>query len=187
LQGLLDAHRRGVIHRDLKPHNLLLTADGDLKLADFGLFQPLAAPAETAGSVSGTPPYMSPEQAAGRPLDGRSDLFSLGSTFFQLFTGRLPFPGDDPADVMARLIRLDAPRLCQVASSLPLPLDVILGRMMARDPLARYQDARIALDDLASYESRGLIRAVDLTLTTDDATDDLALTATHHEAPPTGG
>jgi hypothetical protein len=157
LHALRYAHRHGVLHRDLKPHNLLLTAEGDLKAADWGLFQPVATAAVGKAAVCGTPPYMSPEQATGGALDERSDLFSLGTTFFEVFTGRRPFPGPDTAAVMSRIAGEDAPRLTEVAPQLPVPLAVIVGRLLARDPAARYQDARVALDDLASYEERGLL------------------------------
>ncbi|MDB5306867.1 MAG: hypothetical protein JWO38_1069 [Gemmataceae bacterium] len=160
LEGLGYAHRQAVIHRDVKPHNMLLTADGDLKVGDFGLVRHTQHPAETGtirGSVLGTPYYMAPEQALGDSVDDRSDLYAIGATFFQVFAGRLPFDEKSSAAVLAALANRDAPRLRDVAPAAPRPLDVILGRLMARRPEDRYQDARVVLDDLASYERRGLL------------------------------
>ncbi len=162
LEALRYAHRNAVLHRDLKPHNLLLTADGNVKVGDFGLFKRVRAddPARRpVGAVHGTPHYMSPEQARGEHLDERSDIFSLGTTFFHVFSGRLPFEHANPAGLMRRITHADAPRLTDVAAHLPVPLAVILARMLARGREERYQDVGVIIEDLASYESRGLLRS----------------------------
>jgi hypothetical protein len=161
LEGLQYAHRRAILHRDLKPHNLLLTADGDLKVSDFGLLKP-ARPSPSGqapdSAIVGTLPYMSPEQAQGsQQLDERSDIFSLGTTFFYLLSGQLPFQKKTPAAILAQITQEDAPRLAEVAPHLPVPLAVIIGRMMARPCVERYQDVGVILEDLASYERRGLL------------------------------
>jgi serine/threonine-protein kinase len=162
LEALRYAHRNAVLHRDLKPHNLLLTGDGNIKVGDFGLFKrvrqfdPLRPAAE---AVHGTPHYMSPEQARGEHLDERSDLFSLGTTFFHLFSGKLPFEHSNAAELMRQITHADAPRLTDAAPHLARPLAVLLGRMMARRREERYQDVGVILEDLASYESRGLLRS----------------------------
>jgi serine/threonine-protein kinase len=162
LEGLHYAHRHAILHRDLKPHNLLLTSDGHLKVSDFGLLKPVqrVAPDSTpqAGLV-GTPHYMSPEQALGEPLDERSDIFSLGTTFFHLLSGQLPFQKGNPAAVLVQIAQQDAPRLIEVAPHVPLPLTVLIQRMMARNRDERYQDVSVILEDLASYERRGLLTA----------------------------
>src|SRR4029077_11150528 len=93
----------------------------------------------------------------GETLDERSDLFSLGATFFHLLSGRLPFPSASPTGVLVQITQHDAPRLQEVASAVPLPLAVIVGRMLARRREERYQDAGVILEDLASYERRGLL------------------------------
>ncbi len=160
LEGLHYAHRHSILHRDLKPHNLLLTAEGHLKVSDFGLFKQahqLAAELTPQSMIVGTPHYMSPEQALGEPLDERSDIFSLGTTFFYLLTGRLPFEKNSAAAVLVQIAQQDAPRLLEVAPHLPLPLSVIIGRMMARQRDARYQDVSVILEDLTSFERRGLL------------------------------
>jgi serine/threonine-protein kinase len=160
LEGLQYAHRRAILHRDLKPHNLLLTAEGNLKVSDFGLLK--HAPRATAeltprSAIVGTPHYMSPEQALGEGLDERSDIFSLGTTFFYLLSGRLPFQKNTTAAVLVQIAQQDAPKLSDVAAHLPVPLSVIVGRMMARRCEERYQEVAVILEDLASYERRGLL------------------------------
>jgi hypothetical protein len=164
LEALRYAHRNAVLHRDLKPHNLLLTADGNVKVGDFGLFKRVRAE-DAAGrrtrAVHGTPHYMSPEQARGEHLDERSDIFSLGTTFFHVFSGQLPFEHASPSELMRRITHADAPRLTDAAPHLPVPLAVILGRMLARRRDERYQDVGVIIEDLASYESRGLLRSSD--------------------------
>jgi Protein kinase domain len=162
LEALRYAHRNAVLHRDLKPHNLLLTADGNVKVGDFGLFKRVRAEdaaRRSAGVVHGTPNYMSPEQARGEHLDERSDIFSLGTTFFHVFSGQLPFEHASASELMRRITHADAPRLADTAPHLPVPLGVILARMLARQRDERYQDVGVIIEDLGSYESRGLLRS----------------------------
>ena len=154
LEGLQYAHRRGVLHRDLKPHNLLLNDDGDVKVSDFGLLKqvqssdPMLTP---RSAILGTPYYMSPEQVLGEPVDERLDLFSLGATFFHVFTGRLPFDKDTATAVLVQIAQTEAPRLTDAAPEAPPALAVIVGRMMARRREERYQEVGVVLEDLASY------------------------------------
>ncbi len=160
LEGLLYAHRRSILHRDLKPHNLLLTQDGDVKISDFGLFQyanPHSPGAFHPGVVVGTPHYIAPEQVLGREADERSDIYSLGATFFHVFTGRAPFGAPDDTAILVKITQQEAPRLLDVASHLPRPLTTLIGRMLALHTEDRYQDARVILEDLQSYERRGLL------------------------------
>jgi serine/threonine protein kinase len=164
LEGLAYAHRHGVLHRDLKPHNLLLTADSAVKVSDFGLLKQVQRPPgglTPRSVIMGTPYYMSPEQALGEALDERSDIFSLGTTFFYLFSGYLPFERNSAAAVLVQISQEDAPRLDDVAPHLPLPLAVVVRRMMARRREERYQDVGVILEDLASYERRGLLSFAD--------------------------
>jgi Protein kinase domain len=162
LKGLHYAHRRAVLHHDLKPHNLLLSAEGHLKVSDFGLLRQatqLTMDPAARTTLAGTPHYMSPEQAMGDSLDERSDIFSLGTTFFYLLSGRLPFQGSTVAAILMQIAQQDAPRLRDIAPHVPIPLAVIIGRMMARPREERYQDVGVILEDLASYERRGLLNS----------------------------
>jgi serine/threonine-protein kinase len=164
LEALLYAHQRNVLHRDLKPHNLMLTSEGNVKVGDFGLLKRLgwADPSMTPhAAILGTPHYMAPEQALGEPLDERSDLFSLGSTFFEVFSGRTPFEKSTVPAMLVQIAHDDAPRLTDVDPGAPRIISSILARMMARKPEDRYQDADVALRDLLSYERRGLLRIAD--------------------------
>ena len=160
LEGLYYAHRHSILHRDLKPHNLLLTAEGNLKVSDFGLLkqaQQLGDTAPPRSGIVGTPHYMSPEQTLGEALDERSDIFSLGTTFFYILSGQLPFRKNTAAAVLVQIAQEDAPLLTEMAPNLPVPLAVIIRRMMARQREWRYQDVSVILEDLASYERRGLL------------------------------
>jgi hypothetical protein len=164
LEGLHYAHRHGVLHRDVKPHNLLLTEEGHLKVSDFGLLKQARAVATGLtphSSLIGTPHYMSPEQALGEPVDERSDIFSLGTTFFHLLSGRLPFDKNSMTAVLIQIAQEDAPRLHDVTPQVPVALGVMISRMMARKREERYQDVGVILEDVASYERRGLLRAAD--------------------------
>jgi tRNA A-37 threonylcarbamoyl transferase component Bud32 len=165
LEGLQYAHRHGVLHRDLKPHNLLLNDEGDVKVSDFGLLkqvQPAAAMLTPHAAILGTPYYMAPEQALGESVDERSDIFSLGATFFHLFTGQLPFNRDTATAVLVQIAHEDAPRLTDAAPEAPAALAVVIGRMMARRREERYQEVGVILEDLASYERRGLLSGAGL-------------------------
>jgi serine/threonine-protein kinase len=160
LEGLQYAHRHNILHRDLKPHNLLLTAEGHLKVSDFGLLKQAREP--EAGltphsAILGTPHYMSPEQALGETVDERSDIFSMGTTFYHLLSGQLPFNKNTTAAILVQIAQEDAPRMSEVAPQVPIPLVTIVGRMMARRKEERYQDVGVILEDLSSYERRGLL------------------------------
>ncbi len=163
LDGLRYAHHNGVLHRDIKPHNLLLTVEGNVKLGDFGLFKYVDPDEGTAGRrpVRGTPHYMSPEQARGEHVDERSDVYSLGSTFYHVFTGRLPCDGVTPADVLRNISHGDSPKLLEVEPELPPALGVIFNRMLARNREERYQDVGVLLADLESYAIRELLPVAD--------------------------
>jgi serine/threonine-protein kinase len=108
-------------------------------------------------AIVGTPHYMSPEQTLGQSLDERSDIFSLGTTFFYILSGQLPFRAGQAGVVLAQIAQQDAPNLKNVAPQVPLPLAVLIQRMMARQREERYQEVSVILEDLASYERRGLL------------------------------
>lgn len=161
LEALHYSHSRGVVHRDVKPHNLLLTSTGDVKLTDFGLVKELRTgniSHTMTGAILGTPHYMSPEQALGEALDERSDIYSMGATFYKIFAGRLPREAESATQVLARVVQEETPTLAKTAPHLAGPLSVILARMMARHREERYQEAAVVLADLDSFVKRGLLK-----------------------------
>lgn len=160
LEGLAYAHERGVLHRDLKPHNLLLSAEGDVQLSDFGLLKAADGPTEHTihGTVLGTPQYMPPEQALGEVIDERSDIYSLGVTFYKIFSGRLPYEDESPTAVFAKIVRHELPSLSAVGPELSGPVSVLINRMIARRRDERYQYVDVLLADLASFERRGILK-----------------------------
>ncbi len=158
--GLAAAHRRGLIHRDIKPANIWLEprADGAerVRLLDFGLARAAAA-SDVSGSgiVIGTPAYMSPEQARGKPADHRTDLFSLGVVLYRMATGESPFNGEDHFAVARQVVELDPPAPVRVVPGLPTELSALIMRMMSKDPAARPSSAQEVADELARIAGGG--------------------------------
>jgi serine/threonine protein kinase len=144
-EGLAFAHSRGIIHRDIKPANLFVTADGQVKILDFGVARIASSKLTRSGLLVGTPDYMSPEQVMGMVVDQRSDVFSAGAVFYQLLTGRKPFAAKRLPDVLNR-VRLEAPEPITEAEA-PAELTAIVMKALEKDPAERYQRA---IDMLAS-------------------------------------
>jgi predicted Ser/Thr protein kinase len=138
--ALAYAHARGVVHRDVKPENIMIErGSGRAVVTDFGIAQnQRATPLTQGGMVLGSVHYMSPEQAAGDTLDGRSDLYSLGVVGFQILSGRLPFEGEGPASDMAQQVTRPAPSLGDVAPDLPIGLVAVIDQCLSKEPAARY-------------------------------------------------
>ncbi len=152
--ALQRACELGIIHRDIKPENILLTRKGEVKVADFGLSRCLTGdrPAlnlTQSGVTMGTPLYMSPEQVEGRPVDCRTDIYSLGVTCYHMLAGHPPFQGDSPFEVALQHVRDEPKPLAEVRPDLPPALCSIVQKMMAKDPAARYQTGRELLKDIA--------------------------------------
>src|SRR5438876_542159 len=150
------AHRHGVVHRDIKPRNILV-GPGVTKVTDFGTARILGASHTQTGSMLGTPAYMSPEMVRGQVVDPRSDLFSLGVVLYEALTGVNPFNATDLAAVLYRIVNTDAPSVRHHKAELPLALDRVLRRALAKEPEARYAtatDLATALRAAASGEKR---------------------------------
>jgi len=135
------AHRHGVIHRDVKPANILMTRDGHPKIADFGIAKLIGAQATIGGNVLGTPAFVSPEQLTGAAADARSDIFSLGVVLYWIFTGDRPFKGETMTAVSYKVVHTMPPPARQLNWALPEELDQILFRCLAKNPADRYQSA----------------------------------------------
>jgi tetratricopeptide (TPR) repeat protein len=159
-EGLAAAHDKGVLHRDLKPQNVMLDAAGQAYLTDFGLATSDSVASMTqTGAVIGTPHYMSPEQVKGESVDARSDIFSLGVVFFEMLTGQRPYTGDSVFDVMLKRVREPAPRALDLDPTLPIHLQQLLDRCLAIDKGQRYESVRDLLADLDAGEVRTPVAA----------------------------
>jgi serine/threonine-protein kinase len=160
LQALRFAHRHGIIHRDIKPHNVLVSADQHaraseprLKVTDFGIARHGASQMTEAGSIMGTAQYLSPEQARGAPVTAASDLYSAGVVLYEMLTGKVPFTGDSAIEIaMKHVNELPAPPSA-LRPEIPPELDQIVLRALAKDPADRYQTADEFIEDLERTEA----------------------------------
>lgn len=152
--ALACSHAAGVVHRDVKPSNFLIAADGSLKLSDFGLATVVAARRITAaGKTAGTLLYMSPEQIRGGDITPASDLYALGCVFYELLTGRPPFVGDSPAATLHMHCKQEIPRASQIALDCPPAFDDLIRRMMAKAPADRPASAEAVSEELGQIAS----------------------------------
>jgi serine/threonine-protein kinase len=166
--ALAFAHRHGVIHRDVKPGNVLITPDGDVKVTDFGIARAVNTEESLTqtGAVMGTAAYFSPEQAEGKGVDSRSDIYSLGVVLYEMSVGRPPFTGDSPVSVASKHVR-DIPTLPrQVNPSVPPALEAVVMKAMAKNPDDRYSSAEELRADLLRFADGRPVEAGDPGITT---------------------
>ena len=146
-EALDYAHQNGVIHRDVKPGNIMVLEKGDIKVTDFGIAKAVSSSQTRTGIILGTPNYMSPEQINGRKIDGRSDIFSLGVVFFQLLTGELPFKGKTLTELFYQITQANHPDPKEINPKVIRPCVQLIDRALAKDPEQRFQKA----GELARY------------------------------------
>jgi serine/threonine-protein kinase len=155
------AHRNGVVHRDIKPGNILIASDGQVKVTDFGIAQAMSVEDQIAeeGSVMGTATYFSPEQAEGAPVDGRSDIYSLGVVLYEMLAGRPPFVGDSPIEVSSQHVHGTVPPPSEFNPTIPADLQAIVMEALAKSPDRRYQSAEDLRSDLTRFSEGQPVRA----------------------------
>jgi serine/threonine-protein kinase len=147
-RGLHHAHSQGVVHRDIKPSNIMVLPSGEPKIMDFGIAKAPMSQLTAAGEFFGTPAYMSPEQACGAKVDGRSDVFSLGAVLYRLLTGRRAFEGDSVPAILGRVASEAPEPPSSIVPGLPPELDTIIARALAKRPEERYPDGLTFAEDV---------------------------------------
>lgn len=137
--GLKEAHAQGIVHRDLKPENVMIDAQGNVKIMDFGIARSMEAVTRLTGSMVGTPAYMAPEQVAGKPVDYRTDIYSLGLMLYEIFTGSQAFHADTPVAVALKQLRESPPLPHEVEPSIPVPVERAILKCLEKEPPKRFQ------------------------------------------------
>src|SRR3954447_3866934 len=141
LRALGYAHRRGIVHRDVKPQNVIIDAEGTAKVADFGIARAANSEMTETGAIVGTVQYLSPEQAQGRPVDSRSDLYSAGVVLYELLTGQVPFDGEAPVSIALKHVSEPPVPPAQLEPGTPPALEAVVLRALEKAPARRFQSA----------------------------------------------
>jgi serine/threonine-protein kinase len=149
LSALSEAHKHEIVHRDIKPHNVIVSPDWNVKVTDFGIARSGASQMTEAGSIVGTAQYLSPEQARGKPVDQRSDLYSLGIVLYEMLTGRVPFTGDAAVEIAMKHLSAIPEPPSKLRPEISHDLDAVVMRALAKDPADRYSSAEEMDADLA--------------------------------------
>jgi serine/threonine-protein kinase len=152
-EGLAFAHRNGVVHRDVKPANVMVLSSGAVKITDFGIALLPTGTRTMTGNIFGSPRYTSPEQVMGRPVDGRSDIFSLGAVLYEMLTGKPPFQGGDLNSILKQVLSEPTAPPTSHNPKLPRAFDHIIAKALAKDPKDRYQDADELAHDLRHFDT----------------------------------
>jgi serine/threonine-protein kinase len=152
-EGLHHAHERGIVHRDVKPANVMVLESGEPKIMDFGIAKVEASQLTAAGQLFGTPLYMSPEQVRAGPVDGRSDLFSLGSVLYELLTGRRAFGSDSVHGIVLQVVQSDPRPPSSLVPGIPADVDRVVTRCLAKDPQRRYPNGRALAEEVRAVLS----------------------------------
>ena len=141
LRAAKFAHKRGVVHRDIKPHNVILDEEGRAKVTDFGIARAGASDMTETGSIMGTAQYLSPEQAQGQPVSPRSDLYSIGVMLYELLTGRVPFDAESPVTIALKHVSEPPVPPAELNPAIPPALEAVVLRALEKDPARRFADA----------------------------------------------
>jgi eukaryotic-like serine/threonine-protein kinase len=160
LKAARFAHRRGIVHRDIKPHNVIVDDEGRAKVTDFGIARAGTSEMTETGSIMGTAQYLSPEQAQGHPVDARSDLYSIGIVLYELLTGQLPFDADSPVTIALKQVSEEPVSPMRLNPAVSPALDAVVMRALRKDPAQRFQDADAFIAALESALTGGYVETV---------------------------